>query len=267
MKTCRKINLAFLKLLYVLSLSLYVGFPARAMAIEGLPGSTWGAPSHDINGETGTGIPFFVNQGIDWVKLPGDIMLNTFAEYRYSSRTRDKRYFDASGPALGIELKKSPFRLGAEYYSQNYPEQDKTYIIREAYLTWYNDWYKYMKRRSEGGWHIQALSGSTWGKITHDFDNLTGTGISGFVNQGIDWFDLPGDITFNTYAEYRFGSRTKDNLWFNTSTPALGAEFRKTPFRFGTDYYWEKYTEQDLTFVRWRLYFNWYYDWDLKPLK
>lgn len=240
---------------------------SRAMSsIEGLPGYTWGRIAHDLNGDTGTGVSFFVNQGIDWVKLPGDIILNTFAEYRYRTRTRERRYFDESGQTLGLELKKSPFRLGAEYSWEKYTEQNKTAITKRAYLAWYHDWYKYMKGRTDDSWlKIEAFSGSTYGRITHDLENLTGTGISGFINQGIDWFTLPGGITLNTYAEYRFSFRTKDNFWYNSHGPALGVELQKTPFKFGMDYFWENYTEQNVTYKTWRVYFTWYYDWDLKP--
>ncbi|MEK7825846.1 MAG: hypothetical protein AAB266_05420, partial [Nitrospirota bacterium] len=36
-----------------------------------------------------------------------------------------------------------------------------------------------------------GLSGSTWGQITHDVDDLVGTGTMGYINQGIDWTTLP----------------------------------------------------------------------------
>lgn len=242
-------------------------FFGRAMSsIEGLPGFTWGRITHDLNGDTGIGGAGLVNQGIDWVNLPGDIILNTFAEYRYRSRTRERRYFDESGQTLGFEFKKPPFRLGAEYSWEEYTEQNKTAITKRAYLAWYQEWYKYMKRRGDDSWlKIQALSGYTYGRITHDLDNMTGTGISGAANQGIDWLTLPGDITLNTYAEYRFSFRTEDNFWYNSHGPALGIELQRPPFKFGMDYFWENYTKRNITNNLWRLYFTWYYNWDLKP--
>ena len=235
--------------------------PARAMsAIVGLPGFTWGNITNSRT--TGTGISFLVNQGIDWVKLPGDIIFNTFAEYRYRSRSKDNRYFDEQGQAVGFELKKSIFRLGAEYSWDRYVEQ------KSAYLAWYDDWYKYMKKRGEeGGFPIEGLSGETYGKISHDLENTTGTSISGHVNQGIDWFTLPGDIVFNTYAEYRFSFRTKDNLYYNAHGPAVGVELQKKPFRIGMDYYWETGTKRHATDKKLGVYLRWYYDWDLKPEK
>jgi hypothetical protein len=229
----------------------------------GYPGDTWGRVTQDLSGKSGTGISTFISQGIDWFQLPGDIVFDTYAEYRYSKRTRDNRYFDGDGPALGLVFVRAPFRLGAEYIWERQSQlSNNRGRTGRGYLNWYQDWYTYMRKHGDEdqGYQIIGLSGSTWGKVNQDRNGLA---ISGFVNEGIDWFQLPWDTTFNTYAEIRWGFRTKDNDYFNAFGPAIGAELQRAPFHFGMDYYWEHYTELKETDPQWRLYLVWYYNWDL----
>jgi hypothetical protein len=111
-----------------------------AFAIEGLPGSTWGHAAYEKSDIAGPGIMGYVNQGIDWVTLPGDLTLNTFAELRYRLRQNNKEFFNAYGPALGVELRHSPFRVGVDYYWEQYPELKETSNRLQLYLSWYYDW-------------------------------------------------------------------------------------------------------------------------------
>ena len=253
----------------VCALALALAAPA-AGAIEGYPGDTWGRVSHELDENTGTGISFFVNQGIDWVELPGGIMLNTFAEYRYAKRTRDRTYFDAQGEALGIDLRGGPFHGGIEWFREDQPANNTTLNITRAYFTWYHDWYTYMRRRleeGEGGWfHPVSLSGSTWGRVRHELNENQYTTVQFFINQGIDWFTLPGDITFNTYIEPRFSYRSDDADYYNSLGPAVGIELQRSPFRLGMDYYREYFTERKVWEPTWRLYLTWYYNWRLEDL-
>ena len=106
-------------LLFAACCLLFSSVPATA--IEGLPGSTWGRASYDATGLTGSGFNGWINQGIDWVKLPGDIIFNTYIEYRYKAREKQDDYYNVYGPAIGLELKKSDFRLGMDYYWEKYP--------------------------------------------------------------------------------------------------------------------------------------------------
>ena len=111
--------------------------------IVGLPGSIWFNLTYDAKGLTGSGSMGWINQGIDWVTLPGGIVFDTYVEYRYRSQTKQKEYYNAYGPVVGLEFKKSFFRLGADYYWRKYPEwpvggQRTNYL--EFYLTWYVDW-------------------------------------------------------------------------------------------------------------------------------
>lgn len=251
--------LKIVKYITVLAFAASIAMPCLSHAIEGLPGSTWGHLSHDTNGLTGSGAMGNINQGIDWSTLPGGIALNTYAEYRYRSRTKEKLYYDAEGPVLGLELKKSFLKLGLDYYWERLPELGENFQNREFYLSWYYDWRKPMESVP-----FDALSGSTWGILTHDMDGLTGDGAMGYINQGIDWTTLPANVVLNTYAEYRYRSRSKQQDYYNTQGPAVGIEFQKSYFKLGMDYYWERYPELNTTSENRQIYLNWYYYWDLK---
>jgi hypothetical protein len=111
-----------------------------AFAIEGLPGSTWGQTSYEKADLSGPAIQGYVNQGIDWVTLPGDLTLNTFVELRYRLRENNKEFFNAHGPVLGVELRRSPFHLGVDYYWEQYPELNERSNRLQFYLSWYYDW-------------------------------------------------------------------------------------------------------------------------------
>ncbi|MDP2681880.1 MAG: hypothetical protein Q8P28_03600 [Deltaproteobacteria bacterium] len=236
---------------------------SQAMGIEGFPGSTWGILTHDTGGLTGSGAMGWVRQGIDWAVLPGDITVDTYVEYRYRSRTKQNEFYDAEGPAMGIELKKSIFALGADYYWERFPKIDKSSENRELYLTYYYGW-DLKKLTGADLPVIEGLSGSIWGRLNYDAAGLTGSGTMGWINQGIDWVTFPGSITLNTYAEYRYRLRTKEKNYYNAEGPALGIEFRKSVFRLGMDYYWQRFPEIKNESKSLEIYLSWYYSWDLK---
>jgi len=237
--------------------------------IVGLSGFSYGAMSHDLQGATGTGASMVFNQGIDLVKLPWDVLLRTYGELSYRTRSKDFTYYDLFGHSLGIELKKSIFRLGAEYVSEQYTTRSKLDTGPHLFLGWYHDWYKYLYDRSEeAGWfNINSLAGSTYGKVSDDLGGSTGTGISGSIIQSINWLTLPGNVMLNSFAEYRYNFRTRDNVYYNEHGPVVGTELQRSPFRAGIECYWEHDTERHLLNSRISVYLKWYYGWDLKPNK
>ena len=249
--------------LFVFILILFL--PVRALAIEGFPGSTWDQAFHDFDSLVGSGGQGFINQGIDWTTLPGGITVNTFAEFRYRLRTDNNDFYNAYGPALGLEFKKSIFHLGVDYYWERFPGLDETDDHWQIYLTMYYDWD--LKTKLLNTFPFQGLPGATWDTFTHDFSSLVGSGAQGFINQGIDWTTLPGGIVFNTFAEFRYRLRTENNDFYNSYGPALGVEFRKSIFRLGFDYYWEHFPGLNEWDNKWQIYLTMYYDWDLKSLK
>ncbi len=237
--------------------------------IIGLPGNSFGNLSHDLHEVTGTALSATINQGVDWLKLPWDVILRSYGEIWYRTRTVDSLYYDILGQAVGTELRKSDFRLGAEYISEHYTSQSKRNSGASIFLGWYKEWYKYLYDRSEdAGWfNIQSLSGSTYGKLAHDLTGVTGTGVSGSINQGIDWLRLPGNILLNSFVEYRYSFRTGDNVYYNEHGPVIGTEFQRSPFKAGIENYWEHNSERHLLNSRTNAYLKWYYGWNLKPDK
>ncbi|MBI3605188.1 MAG: hypothetical protein HY202_04070, partial [Nitrospirae bacterium] len=175
----------------ILLLAAGLGFPGKALAIQGFPGSTWDQVSHDVDRLVGTGAMGNINQGIDWVTLPGGITLNTFAEVRYRFRSENRPSFNEYGEAVGAEFKKSIFYLGADYVWERYPEIPDASNKVQFYLSGFYDWD--LKPKSVA-W-AKGFPGSTWDQVSHDVDRLVGTGAMGNINQGIDWVTLPGGIT------------------------------------------------------------------------
>ncbi len=232
----------------------------RAYEIEGLPGSTWGTVHYDINGLTGSGAMGFVNQGIDWFTLPGGAVVNTYVEYRYRGRTKEKLYYNSNGPAIGLELRKSYFTVGIDYYRERFPKLNETSNNRSLYGTWYYDW---QLEKPKKRFSTLSFPGFSWGRVHYDLGGLTGSGAMGFINQGIDWFTLPGNIVVNTFAEYRYRGRTEQEFFYNTHGPAVGLEFKKAFLRFGISHYWERFQVQNKTSNTAQLYVTWYYSWDL----
>lgn len=116
------------------------GGVTAAFAIEGLPGSTWGQVSYEEADIAGPGIIGYVNQGVDWITLPGALTVNTFAEFRYRFRQDNKEFHNAYGPALGVELHRSLWHLGVDYFWEQYPELQERSNRLQLYLRWYQDW-------------------------------------------------------------------------------------------------------------------------------
>jgi len=113
---------------------------ARAFDIKGLPGSTWGQASYEKADIAGPGVLGYVNQGIDWITLPGDLTLNTFAELRYRLREDNKEFYNGYGPVIGVELRRSPWHIGMDYYWERYPELSETSNRLQFYVSWFHDW-------------------------------------------------------------------------------------------------------------------------------
>lgn len=238
-----------------------------AFEVLGCPGSIWGQITHEKNTISGSGIMGFVNQGVDWFNLPGDIVLNTFAEYRYRARTQNQKYYNSNGPAVGIILKKSVFQLGMDFYWEHFSELGETSKNREFFLTWFYTWdLKSPDNPKFLGIKLNGLPGSTWGVLTNDINGINGSGAQFFVNQGVNWTTLPGNIDLVTYAEYRYRARTRNQEYYDAQGPAVGVEFRKSYFTWGMDYYWERLPglgqREDIL----QFYLTWYYDWDLKKV-
>jgi hypothetical protein len=110
------------------------------LSVLGFPTTTWGRLSYDLNDIEGAGTMGWISQGIDWFRLPGDIVFRTLAIYRWRFRTLNEQYYDAHGPGVGIELGRKSVDLGASYSWQMYPHLNQTASDLYFYLTWYLSW-------------------------------------------------------------------------------------------------------------------------------
>jgi hypothetical protein len=230
----------------------------------GYPGGFWGQGTHDDDQISGSGGMGWINQGIDWVKFSDDIALDTYVEYRYRTRELNRPYYDTQGPAVGMELRIDFLSIGADVYWESLPVLGTSSTNREFYAVWFYEWDFKNKEKGEPG--LVSFPGSFWGRLAYDVDGLNGSGAQGFINQGVDWFFLPGGIVTNTYAEYRYRSRTNNNKYYDANGPAVGLEFKKWFLHRGVDYYWERDPILNVSSNRSQFYLTWFYTWDLNNL-
>ncbi len=245
---------------------LTFSLPSPSAAIEGLPGGTWASFNYDLHGLTGSGGMGWVNQGIDWVELPGEIMVNTYAEYSLRDRTKKETYYDARGPSVGIKFEKSYFNLGAEYYWTDYPKQNERDTGYKYTFGWYYS--KDLKKKDQdllifNKIPAEGLPFSTWGKLSHDASGFTGSGGMGWIQQGIDWVTLPWDVTVNTYLKYSYRGRSKEDTYYDARGPSVGLELSKSYFSLGVSYFWEEFPVLNERHETAQIFAGWYYTWDL----
>lgn len=259
---------------FLKGLILTLGFfafslPARAYSPEGYPGSTWGNLSRDFSGLEGNGSQGRVTQGVDWFHLPTNIPFKTYAAYKWRFRSENRPFYNAQGPALGLELSKWFLDLGLDFSWQRYPELGRNTREFEAYLAWYQriDLAGKGAGKSLLGIPILGLPLSSWGKLTHDLSDIEGDGTMGWVSQGVEWAKLPGNVVFATLASYNWRFRSENRRFYNTHGPAVGVAFIRKPFELGLEYSWKRFPELGRTTKEFQLTLNWYYSWDLKKPK
>jgi len=236
---------------------------APAAALIGLPGSTWGELTRDGNNFEGWGSQGYVSQGIDWVKI-GENRLDTYLSGTWRYRSNNTLYYDAFAPALGIEAQGSFYHVGVELSRTQYSALGTATSRMQLQAGWYKDWTLASNSDTHEfmGIHVKDLPGYTWGILTHTFDRLEGTGSQGFVDQGVTWFILPHNVAVNTFLEYRWRMREFNITYYNVYGPAIGLEFRRSPFRAGVEYYWESIETGPIN-KKLDFFFSWYYSWDL----
>jgi hypothetical protein len=250
-----------------LGLAVLDAIPVHADWPEAMPGSVWGTATKDFNDIEGWGTIGNLTQGVKWATLPADIAFTTYASYRWRLRSRNKLYYDAHGPALGVEFSRDAFSFGGDYEWQKYPGLDYTTNNFALYLSWYKriDFLKGEDgHASLFGLPVLGFPTTTWGKVYHDFDHLEGTGTLGWVSQAVEWFSLPGDVVFRTLAIYRWRFRSKNEQYFDAHGPGLGIELGHKTVDLGLEYSWQRYPKLNTSTNDWHLYLTWYFGWDLK---
>lgn len=240
---------------------------AGAAAYEplGYPGSTWGTLSRDFDNIEGYGTLGDVEQGVDWLKLPGNLVFDTFGGYSWRARSQDQRYFNENGPYAGARLTLNDFSFGADYNWERFPVLRQTTDDFELFGTWY--WRKSLGRPSWGGRTALAAPFSTWGRMQYALNNnIEGYGSMGWVQQGVDWFKLPGDVTFETFAAYRWRERSKNAQYYDLMGPAVGIDLIRGPVDLDFEYAWRHYPYTTPQYVNTaQIVLTWYLTWNLKP--
>ena len=108
--------------------------------VLGLPFSIWGKLTHDFEGEEGPGAMGWVRQGVEWFRLPGDIVFKTQGSYNVRFRGENRRFYDTHGPSLGVEFSRSPFDLGFQHDWRTFPELKRSTKSFQVYLSWFYAW-------------------------------------------------------------------------------------------------------------------------------
>ena len=266
-------KIKIINLVSVITFHAFIFFlPSPSFAIEGLPGGNWVSLNHDVGGITGSGGMGWINQGVDWVILPGDVTFNTYVEYGLRGRSKEEEYFNAKGPSVGIELSKSYFTAGVDYYWIEYPEYPEQGLRDEGYEYTFGWYYSKDLKPSESALPLEGIPFSTWGKLSNDASGPTGSGGMGWIQQGVDWITLPGDVTVNTFIKYSYRAREKENEYYDARGPSIGIEFSKSFFSAGVSRYWEEFPESPDRNERkaqatTQYFAGWYYTWDLMEKK
>lgn len=242
--------------------------PASAFGPEGYPGSLWLTGFRDLNGFEGWGTQGSLTQGVQWLTLPGDITVETYGRYFWRLRNKNQTYFDAYGPSVGVEFSKAFIDVGAEFGWTRFGELGENSEDFNIYLSWYKkvnlarDW----ADPNVFGIPVLGFPLSTWGKLTHDLNNLEGDGAQGFVRQGIEWFELPLGVVVRTLVSYNFRFRSENRPYYNTHGPAVGVELGSGPVDLGIEYMWRDYPELKRYTHDFYLYLSAYFNWDLRPV-
>ncbi|MDH5785692.1 MAG: hypothetical protein OEZ16_08805, partial [Chromatiales bacterium] len=109
----------------------------RRTGVVGMPGYLWGGIRNDTQGLTTHS--YVVNQGVDWLSLPGDVLLNTFIEIRsFDSEWRSSEGDRES--VVGIAIKRAPFQIGAEYFPSAWGNDKRIEGRWSGFFGWYGEW-------------------------------------------------------------------------------------------------------------------------------
>lgn len=110
---------------------------------------------------------------------------------------------------------------------------------------------------------INTYPGYFWGTVTTDNNKIEGQGLQGIVNQGIQWINLPKNITLKSYIAYGTRLRTINREYYDTHGPKLGIELSWEFLNFGIDYEWNTYLGTKEKTKNFFIYTTWYRQIDL----
>lgn len=249
-----------MRALALAALALLAGAaPARGYAPLGYPGSTWGYAGRDLDGIDGNATQGHLTQGVDWLRLPRGWTLETFGGYAWRLRSRNRTYFDAHSPYAGAMVYRGGLSAGADYVWHRYPSLNETTGQPSLFAAWY------ARRPLRAAGRTAPLS--SWGRLFCDLNGREGCGSMGWVQQGVDWFTLPGGVTFDTYAALRWRLRSKNETHYDAFGPALGVDLVRGPVDLSLEYAWRRYPSLEDWSAGPQVALTWYFDWELKPFE
>lgn len=234
----------------------------------GFPGSTWGSLGRDMSGFEGYGAQAWVQQGVEWFRLPYGVKPKTFGAYRWRARTENGKYYDCNGPAVTVELTKSFVDVGVDFAWQRFPGLQRNDDRYEIYAAWYKS-VDLSSRTSAGrslGLGVAGLPLTFWGRLSHDINGFEGDGAQGWVKQGMEWLTLPAGFVVKAQAAYQWRLRSQERLYYNVHGPALGVELSRPGIDIGVEHVWRNYPDLRRDERTFQLYANWYYAWDFSRL-
>ncbi|MDE2313135.1 MAG: hypothetical protein KGL04_03045, partial [Elusimicrobia bacterium] len=125
------------RLVAVLALLLVSASAARAWQPLAYPFTDWNEFSSDFNKVQGDASMGWVQQGVDWIKLPGGVVFDTFGGYYWMARSDNQTYFNQNGPYAGAMLSRGAFNVGAQYYWETFPVLRQYARDPQLFGTWY----------------------------------------------------------------------------------------------------------------------------------
>lgn len=229
---------------------------ARAWTPLDYPLSSWGELSTDFNKFQGPGTQGWVQQGVDWFKLPGDVVFDTFGGYYWMTRAQHQTFYDQNGPYAGAMLSRGAWSLGGQYYWETFPGLQQYLGDFQAFATWYK-----VVDLGKPSWLSKKALGapfSTWGRLQYDPNKIEGYGSMGWFQQGIDWFKLPGNIMFDTFGIFRWMERSRNMKYYNEVDPAVGIELSRGALSLYIEYDWERFPNIPETIYGPQVFLTWY---------
>lgn len=120
----------------------------RSMPL-GFPGTTWGQlryPASHFDEETGdTLVEGAIEQGVDWVRLSENSLMNTFVRLDYTFDSKDYEWNNKVKVAPGVKLKafvakNALLEIGAMYRWHHRTESNRTKSDPVIFLNWSTSW-------------------------------------------------------------------------------------------------------------------------------
>jgi len=108
--------------------------------VVGYPTTFWGRMAHDFNNLEGNSAQGWVQQAVDWVRFPHDIVFRTLLSYNWRFRSKNQDFYNYQGPGIGAEFEHRPLNVGIEYIWRRYPLLHQNSHTFQLYLSWYYGW-------------------------------------------------------------------------------------------------------------------------------